>query len=147
MYGGNVIIRADYRNSVLVEFPDGDPGEHEKGLYKEQQFTVEWERSDKTREKLGTFVLSPLPGCCGVVVSTASYLEEKQRGLSYISTSFHEIKEKVARHYGYSLMLSTVQLRNLPEIIGASKAKWRFIHHFRNKRTDNDLTLGIKELK
>lgn len=141
-----MIIRSKHRENLLVEFPDGGEGEHEKGLYKEQTFKVQWERTDKSREDVGQFTLAPLPGCCGVVVSTGSWLHTKQRGLQYISVSFHEIKELVARHFGYSLMLSTVQLRNLPQIISGSKAGWKYIHHFRNKRTDHDLTLGLKEL-
>jgi hypothetical protein len=118
----------------------------EKGLWKRELFEVFFTRTDGSKKVYGHFCLEPMPGCCGVVVSTSSQINEEDRGTS-IGPRFHGLKEKVARHFGYSLMLSTVQLRNLPQVIGGSKAGWKYIYHFRNKRTDNDLTLGIKELK
>lgn len=99
--------------------------------------------NDEDRVVNTNFTLAPLYGCCGVVVSTGSWNKEP----SISSSDFHKIKEQIARHLGYSLMLATTQLRNIPEVIGAGKNDWKFVHTFRNKRTDNDLGLMIKDLK
>lgn len=116
-----------------------------KGLDKPIKFMVI--RGNDPPRELGHFTLAPLPGCCGVVVSTESYLDPSWRGKTVISEHFHKIKEATARKLGYSMMLATVQLRNIPEVVGGSKAGWKLDHFFRNKRTENDLAFMFKELK
>lgn len=122
-------------------------GDEGKGLYKETQFLVRvGEKEDIIKsQEVGYFFLSPLPGCCGIVVSHATHLHPSFRSTEY-GKSFHRVKENVARHYGYSMMLATTELRNLPEIIGGSKAGWKWGNFFRNKRTTHDLAIGLKEL-
>ena len=140
-------VASEYIYSAMVG--DDEVVEQDKGLYKPQLFYV-WRKGTHqgaADSHIGRFTLAPLAGCCGVVVSTDSYLEESWRKTPVVSEHFHKLKEETARKLGYSLMLATTQLRNIPEVVGASKAKWKFIHFFRNKRTDNDLGLMIKDLK
>ena len=115
--------------------------ELDKGLEQRQYFPVV---SANSKQTLAGFYLEPLPGCCGVVVSTGSWIIPEYRGS--FGKLFHTLKETVARKLGYSLMLATTELRNLPEVIGASNAKWKHIHTFRNQRTSHDLSLMIKDL-
>jgi hypothetical protein len=129
---------------LYTEVPDDET--KEKGLYGPRQFEVRWRHSDDTSTKVGTFALEPMPGCCGIVVSKGSYLEPNQRSQHNISRWFHDLKALTAKHFGYSTMLMTTQLRNFPEVCGASRSKWRFFHAFRNKRTDNDIGIAVKDL-
>lgn len=137
--------------SIYTEVPD-DVELKEKGLIGPMRFEVRvaegWQgmRLHPLATPLGTFTLEPMPGCCGVVVSTSSYLEPQARGLHSVGKDFHALKAQVAAHFGYRVMLMTTQLTNLPEVIGASKAKWKFFHTFRNKRTDNDIGIAYKAI-
>lgn len=128
--------------SCLIEGSETWENE-KKGLDEPALFQV---NSTKSPNSLfGQFKLAPMPGCCGVVVSTESYIVPTYRGSAF-SESFHAIKEHVAKQLGYSLMLATIQTRNIPEIVGASKAKWKIVHCFRNKRTTNDIGVALKEI-
>jgi hypothetical protein len=126
--------------NLYVDVPDEEVYK-EKGLEGPKSFPVRM--GDATI--VGSFTLSPMPGCCGIVVSTDSQLHNPYRG-TWTGPEFHEIKSKVATYFGYKTMLMTTQLRNFPEVVGASKAKWKFVHCFRNKRTDNDIGIAIKDL-
>lgn len=102
----------------------------------------------QTEEALiGGFTFSTMPGCCGVVVSTNSYILDGLRGDKVLGRIFHKLKEHVARELGYSKMIATVQALNLPEVIGGSKAGWKLAEPFRNKRSGNDIFFMFKDLK
>jgi hypothetical protein len=119
----------------------------QKGLWKRAYFTlhVGWERENSLPERdIGQFVLEPMPGCCGVVVSTGSFLHPKERGV--FSQYFHDMKAFVARELGYSRMLATTETSNFPEIIGAAKNGWKLHEAFTNKRTGHQLTVMEKAL-
>lgn len=133
------------RRSVFVpdDFPD-DAETLEKGLQKETLFEVY--TSPERAIKIGHFRFVTLPGNCGVVVSTDTYVEPAWRGFG--GGALQEVKAHIAKELlGYSLMLSTVISTNVPEVVGASKAIWRFISDFVNKRTGNVCLVGVKHLK
>ena len=128
----------------ISEDPDLDS---EKGLHSVVRFRIarqQYEALDIGPHEIGSFKLAPMPGCCGVVVSTESILNPRWRGS--IPQIFHRIKEQVAKQFGYSLMIATVQSRNYPEVIGASHNGWKFVHTFRNKRTTNDIGVMVKDI-
>jgi hypothetical protein len=133
---------------MYVDHDFGYPDEElqSKGLPGDITFKVFWGHESKPHEEIGWFTLSPLPGCCGVVVSTGSYLKEGYRGNHNFGIWFHEIKQMMAQKLGYKIMLMTTQLRNIPEVVGACRAKWKIFHCFRNKRTDNDIGIAFKEI-
>lgn len=140
----NIGAGGDTGDRLCTEVPDDET--KEKGLYNQTRFLVHWRRSDGTLIEQGHFYLEPFPGCCGIVVSTSSYLKPEYRGQHNISRWFHELKAKVAKHFGYSTMIMTTQLRNIPEVVGASHCGWRFQHYLRNARTENDIGIAIKDL-
>src|SRR5687768_17154757 len=98
------ILRATAEKLLKVDF--------EKGIYEPEPFNVFY-----ATDKIGRFVLAPVAGCCGIVISTESWLDPKWRGQSHISPLFHELKAATAKKLGYSAMMATVELRNLPELI------------------------------
>ena len=113
-----------------------------KGLDGAQHFSV---RHDLAIDGgvVGGFTFQTLPGCCGVVVSTSSWLKDKPWNLGQ---HFHKLKEKVARELGYAAMLSTTHCRNVQEVVGGAKAGWKWEHPFKNPRSGNEIFFGIKVL-
>lgn len=130
---------------LFTEIPDGDEYRG-KGLHGPMTFEVHYENvgGGVVPQSLARFSLEPMPGCCGIVVSTGSY---KDPIFSWVNGDhFHELKARVAASFGYKTMLMTTQLRNIPEVVGASKARWKFFHFFRNSRTNNDIGIAVKDL-
>ena len=132
-------------DSLCTEVDDGDEFK-EKGLQGPKRFPC---RIVSTvaggGPEIAYFWLNQFPGCCGLVVSTDSWMEPSWRGTKW-GKDFHALKSLVAKHYGYTAMIMTTQLRNIPEVVGAAKARWHFCHFFRNKRTDNDIGVAFKDL-
>jgi hypothetical protein len=113
----------------------------EKGLVEPKTFDV----VHLGLHHIGRFTLAPMIGCCGVVISTNTYLFPQFRGL-YHSKGMHDLKQAVAEHLGYSLMLCTVQGSNVPQLAGAWKAGWRVVHTFTNSRTGHLIHMMTKNL-
>jgi hypothetical protein len=95
-------------------------------------------------ERIACFRLIPFPWNCGIVVSVTSEIEKSFRGKG-LAKRFHKIKEKVAREFGYSAMICTVEGRNLPQLISASNSGWTF-EGFRNNRMGTYNYIGVKFL-
>lgn len=122
----------------------------EKGLFKGVRFSVHvgWEAAGArpyNEREIGYFKLEPMPGCCGVVISTGSWLNVAERG-SNLGVHFHELKAFVAKELGYSRMLATTQTKNFPELLGAAKSGWKLHDAFINKRTGEQLTVMEKAI-
>ena len=131
------------------DFPE-DPEERQKGLEKSTNFVVcQGPAPDPDKphtDSYGRFTFAPLPGNCGIVVSTDTWIAERWRKQGS-ADRLHKIKENIARQLGYSLMLSTSISTNMPQVISAAKAGWKFVDHFQNKRTNHQCLIGIKHLK
>jgi hypothetical protein len=96
---------------------------------------------------LGDFSFAALPGCCGVVVSH----DTVRRGLlyegnKYFSDNFRRIKEAFAKHLGYSVMIATTDMANLPAVGNMFKSNYKIVDTFSNARTDHLIGIGIKRL-
>lgn len=117
----------------------------EKGLFKETLFRVVWKENEQKQKKelIGTFVLSPMPGCCGIVVSNHLFVEKEYRGTN-ISKEFMKLKESTAQMLGYPAVIATTQTRNIAEIKSAKKRGYKIIKTWKNTRTGNELALLFK---
>jgi hypothetical protein len=115
-----------------------------KGLYQQADFTV-FRKTDHSDIEIGRFSFATLPGCCGIVVSFYSSLNEVSRGTA-MGPMFHHLKEKVARELGYSQMIATCDVTNFPEVIGASKNRWKILNPFKNRRTGNTIAYMLKNV-
>jgi hypothetical protein len=93
---------------------------------------------------LASFALASMEGLeSGVAVSISSYNSEDS-GLS--SKLFHQIKETIAKRFGYSYMVATARLNNFPETVGAAKYGWKLIDDFHNNYSNHDLVFMTKKL-
>lgn len=128
-------------------FPD-DPLELEKGLLEVVSFDVRTTplAEGRVATPYGKFTFQPMPGNCGIVVSTDTWIEYGMRNCGSASR-LHIVKEALARKLGYSMMLSTTISTNVPQVVSAAKAGWKFVSHFTNKRSGNVCLIGVKHLK
>lgn len=94
---------------------------------------------------IGHFYFSPMPGCCGIIVSHHTYLNRDKRSSGF-SEPFRNLKEELAKKLGYTRMIATTQMDNVPGVKNMFKSKYRIVDTFTNKRTGNLLGLGIKRL-
>ena len=136
-----MIINADVNFiHTTVTLSTSNPVKDNKGLTSATCFKLK-----DGENEIGQCVFAPFPGCCGAVISTETIIHPKYRKLGY-AREFHMLKAKLAHRLGYSLLVATTQLSNLPEVIGASKQRWKFVKTFKNKRTGNELGLMVKDV-
>lgn len=94
---------------------------------------------------IGEFQLSPMPGCCAVVISHNSLVKEQYRG-TIASQQFREVKTEIAKKAGYTVMIATSKVNDIPASKNMQKSGYRIVSEFTNKRTNNQLHLGVKVL-
>ena len=85
------------------------------------------------------FKLAEMPGCCGVVISTGAFTEEKFRRRG-IGTALNKFRMAIAKAVGYSTMMCTAVDDGITEKILA-KNGWTRIGGFVNGRTDNSISM------
>ena len=102
--------------------------------------------TDHSDSFIGHTFFSAMPGCCGIVVSHGTYLTEYTRHTG-LSQPFRDLKELIAKKLGYSAMIATTQLDNIPAVGNMLKSKYNIRHTFTNSRTGNLLGVGFKVLK
>lgn len=120
--------------------------EYDKGLYEEVKFYVKRKNHLNTEYDIGNFTFAPMSGCCGVVISSFTFLEKIHRR-TFNSKAFREIKEQFAKDLGYTMMIATTQMKNIPAIKNMFKSNYEIVKTFTNKRTGNFLGFGMKILK
>lgn len=118
-----------------------------KGLFNETRFEFYYLRNQAGSKPttLGGFYFSPMPGCCGIVVSHNTFLHIPFRN-SNISDKFRQLKTELAKKLGYTIMIATTQMDNLPGVGNMIKSKYKMPVTFINKRTNNLIGLGYKVL-
>lgn len=89
--------------------------------------------------------LVELPGCCGVVVSTGAWVhrEYNNRG---IGTAMNEMRQERARELGYTVMICTDVVTNVPQQRILDRNGWQKLFQFNNRRTRHDVAMHMVEL-
>ena len=92
------------------------------------------------------FGLKEMIGCCGICVSTASWVHEnyQRRGLGSL---LNKLRQDLAREMGYSILLCTDRLQNKAQRKLLAKAGWEDIYEFTNQRTSNRIAISVIQLK
>jgi GNAT superfamily N-acetyltransferase len=117
-------------------------------------FRIQFDRSPFTikfwlrisNEDAARFVLTQQTGCCGILVSTDTFVETKHRG-NGIAQEMMFLKEQLAKDFGYSLMLATVNMTGNPaECHILEKNGWQLGSSFINSRTKNKVGVYTKVL-
>jgi hypothetical protein len=84
------------------------------------------------------FSLVAMPGCCGIVISTGAYVysQYRQRGLG---TLLNNLRKQMAWDMGYSLLLCTDVITNIPQ--QKILSDWTPLGNFTNRRTGNVIAM------
>jgi len=91
------------------------------------------------------FKLIQMSGCCGICISTETYVNPDFRGKG-VNVLLNNFRIDIAKHLGYGLLLCTDLKSNTPQMKTLDKNGWKHIHEFKNPRTGNILNVTIKEL-
>lgn len=126
---GKLVAEAD------VDYLDQDSVEFKKGVFKKTYFTV-YNVTDYSKRKIGEFCFDELTGCPEIVISCHTRMSVDKRH-STLSQPFRELKENLARDLGYSMMLATVNMENIPAVGNILKSKYRIVDTLRDRRVDN----------
>lgn len=140
-----MIIRGKpFGNNAYLE-AEGALGEDAgaKGLHSPVLFKV-YRVSTSSRIEIGCTSMAPLPGCCGVVVSFHTYLNALNRHTG-LSEEFRKLKRTMAEELGYSLMICTADMSNIPAV-GNMLKSYKVVSTFTNKRTGHLIGLGIAHI-
>ncbi len=112
-----------------------------KGLDKSYSFYFHYDNNE-----VGSFGLSPMPNCCGVVVVGGVYLRPEFRGTT-VSRKFREMRNELIKSLGYSMAIATTVTSDPAADKNFTKVGYTRSDEFVNKRTGNPLVLGWKVLK
>lgn len=116
-----------------------------KGLEKQANFQV-YRVTATSEYKIGSTSLSPMPGCCGIVVSHFTYLTPDNRGKG-LSNHFRNLKENLVKALGYGLMIATTDMANFPAVGNMFKSKYTMVESFVNPRTSHLIGVGVKKVR
>lgn len=143
-----VIINGDLYFEKTHEYPPSsspellsEAVEYQKGISTQFCFAIMIERNTR----IGSFFLSPMPGCCGIVVIHNMFLYNPYRGKKY-SDLIRQGKEDLCRALGYGAVIATTIASQRHAVMNMEKSKYVMGHEFNNPRTGNNILIGVKHL-
>lgn len=108
-------------------------------------FTIKFTLKEEGKDVAG-FTLIEMVNCCGILVSTKTFVRESHRKRG-IAQGMMYIKEELARTFGYSSMMATVNITGNPaEVHILEKMGWTNVNQFKNSRTKNTVGVFTKNL-
>ena len=120
-----------------------DLKEHHLAYIKDNNRGIEFKVLNKDKI-ISQFKLIQMPGCCGICISTGTYVnpEFRDKGVNIILNNF---RIDIATYLGYGLLMCTDLKSNIPQMKTLDKNGWKHIHEFKNPRPGNILNVTIKE--
>ena len=91
------------------------------------------------------FKLVQMEGCNGIVISKNVAIYEGYKGKGYGSI-LCDLREQISAYMGYSAIMCTCVLGNLPQQKILAKNNWVIVSEFLNKKTNNLVRLYFKKL-
>jgi GNAT superfamily N-acetyltransferase len=114
--------------------------------FKRNPFSVKMDFKDSVGKSMATFTLKEMINCCGILVSTRTEVSNDYRGKG-LAQELMLLKEELARQYGYSCMMATVNMTGNPaEVHILEKFGWKCVNDFNNSRTKNKVGVFVKNL-
>ena len=121
-----------------------DLKEHHLTYIKDNNRGIEFKVLNKDKI-ISQFKLIQMTGCCGICISTGTYVNPDFRGKG-VNIILNNFRIDIAKHLGYGLLMCTDLKSNTPQMKTLDKNGWKHIHEFKNPRTGNILNVTIKEL-
>ncbi len=97
------------------------------------------------KEVVAYSTLVAMPGCCGMCISTGSYVYERFRNKG-IGNIMHKVRKDLATEGGFSCMACTDVASNKPQQNILKKNKWKLVHKFLNANSGNKVCVHIVNL-
>lgn len=126
--------------------------------YKAQQCSIDIKFAKKTTEQrakniepicffrtIAHFELITMPGCCGIVISTNCWVLHSMQSHG-IGQFLHKFRIKLAKEWGYGIMMCTDVAANKRQLHILEKNNWQNIFNFNNPRTLNDINIHVIKL-
>lgn len=88
--------------------------------------------------RVAGFQLIEQTNCCGILVSTRTYVYSSAKDQGY-AKEMMGLKIELAKEFGYSAMLATVVMKNEAEVHILEKFGWKCKETFVNTRSENEL--------
>ena len=121
-----------------------DLKEHHLAYIKNNNHGIEFKVLNKDKI-ISQFKLIQMSGCCGICISTGTYVNPEFRGKG-VNIILNNFRIDIAKDLGYGLLMCTDLKSNTPQMKTLDKNGWKHIHEFKNPRTGNILNVTIKEL-
>ena len=121
-----------------------DLKEHHLTYIKDNNRGIEFKVLNKDKI-ISQFKLIQMSGCCGICISTGTYVNPEFRGKG-VNIILNNFRIDIATYLGYGLLMCTDLKSNTPQMKTLDKNGWKHIHEFKNPRTGNILNVTIKEL-
>ena len=121
-----------------------DLKEHHLVYIKDNNRGIEFKVLNKDKI-ISQFKLIQIPGCCGICISTGTYINPEFRGKG-VNIILNNFRIDIATYLGYGLLMCTDLKSNTSQMKTLDKNGWKHIHEFKNPRTGNILNVTIKEL-
>ena len=121
-----------------------DLKEHHLVYIKDNNRGIEFKVLNKDKI-ISQFKLIQMPGCCGICISTGTYINPEFRGKG-VNIILNNFRIDIATYLGYGLLMCTDLKSNIPQMKTLDKNGWKHVHEFNNPRTGNILNVTIKEL-
>ena len=152
--GRNICIKTNpYLGSYLNKTADKDPQEltidflrYNKESYQSVHFSIIAPPTgdDRSRE-VAKFALQQMPGCCGLLVSTGSFVNVRYRNKG-IGHRLNQFRQQLAHQLGYSALICTDVHSNDPQRKILKKNGFQDIYQFTNARTGNVLDISVCQI-
>lgn len=126
--------------------------------YKTQQCSVDIVLKERVMERralginpvsviqtLAHFELIAMPGCCGIVISTNCWTLHRIQRFG-IGQFLHQLRIKIAKEWGYSILMCTDVDSNTIQKHILEKNSWKQIQQFKNTRTNHVVNIHTLEL-
>lgn len=139
LLGHDVIIQCYLDNKYI------NLKEHHLNYIKNNNSGIEFRILNIESVVVSKFKLIQMSGCCGICISTETYVYPEFRGKG-INIILNNFRIDIAKHLGYGLLMCTDLKSNTPQMKTLDKNGWKHIHEFKNPRTGNMLNITIKEL-
>ncbi len=94
---------------------------------------------------ISTFGLIEMPGCCGMLISTAAEVSKQFRNKG-IGDRLHKFRKELAHQMSYSVLLCTDVDSNVPQRTILENNGWKKAHSFVNFRTNNLVNISVCDL-
>lgn len=127
--------------------------EFQSHSYKSQQASVSiiWDGTTFERKALNLnpvdqivtlahFELVAMPGCCGILISTNCWTLYRLVGFG-IGQFLHQLRLRIAKDWGYTVLMCTDVATNKPQQHILNKNKWELLQQFTNSRTGNKVNI------